>query len=461
MNVFALFNTNESFSHLVRQSASRKRVAELRLRYYHDRQSEDLLELIKRKWSDPEAFRLFCVNIVRKITDRRAQVYRATPYRAFEGMDQEAGEALYRTMGANVVLKKANRLTKLCKTTALKVGWSDAHERPTLMVITPNALDVVDDGEPETPSRIIVTHGADRPVDVTYGDWTADTYTRRDHLGRALPVPGNPDGVNPYRMLPFVPCFDRAPDDRFFLPGGDDLMEAQRAVNVALVNLWRSIELQAHGQAWASGVPVSDTIRVGPDRAVTLPTDGKFGFAAPNTPIEAVLKAVEFLIKQTAVANDLAANVFELEPKAESGAAKAHESRDLMEARADDLELWRAYEARLFEVLKRVVNTHRPGSIPENARMTVDFGEVSEPTTAVERLEAARRRLDMGIWSPVDALMEDNADLRSREDALTTLQERQEEAAVLGMPFAGPSFQGSQDRAVKSIAEPTAQKKEA
>lgn len=430
---------------LVKSSAARKRDAETRLRFYTDRQNDDLLEMIRQRWSDPTDFRLFFVNVVRKVVNRRALVYKLAPVRTFDGMKQDDGDALYRALGANVALKKANRLTKLLKTTALQVAWNGT--RPALHVITPNVLDAVADA-PENPTRLIVTHPGIKQdgrlsaeADTTYSDWTANTFTRRDYRGQPLRIQGNPDGVNPYGVLPFVPLFDAAPDDKFFLDGGADLIEAQRAVNVGLANLWRAIELQSHGQAWAAGLPAGDAVRAGPDRTITLPTEGKFGFASPNTPIEGVLMALEFVIKQVAVTNDLAANVFELKPRAESGAAKAAENRDLLEARQDDIELWRGYEARLFEVLKRVVNTHTPGAIPENATVRVDFGEITESISDTDRLDSYQRKIDMAIWSPVDALMADNPDIRARDEALVELQRRREESATLGIGFAGPRFE--------------------
>ncbi len=418
---------------LIESSRDRKAATELRLKFYHSKQTDDLLDQIKKRWSTPEDFRLFFLNVVRKIVDKRAAVYMAAPFRTFEGMNQDDGATLYAALGANVILKKANRLTKLCKTTALQVGWNKLTKAPTLAVVTPNILDAVWDGDPENPSRLIVTHPGVKAQDTTYSDWTAKTWRKLDARGYPLSTPGNVGGVNPYGVLPFVPLFDYAPDDQFFLCGGDDLVEAQRAVNVALVNLWRAIELQSHGQAWAAGLPAGDAVRAGPDRTIALPENGTFGFAAPNAPIEQVLKAIEFVIKQTAVANDLAANVFEIDPKAESGAAKFAESIDLLEARQDDIDLWRAYEARLFEVIKRVVNTHAPGTIPESATMRVDFGEVDEGTDEKTRLEVYAKRIELGLWSPIDALMADNPDVRTREQAMQILTERALESARLGM----------------------------
>lgn len=429
MALLSIFAPSENILPIVQASRARKAAAETRLRFYQDWQTTDLLDQIKRRWATPEDFRLFFINVVKKITDKRAMVYAGTPYRTFDGMDQAKAEALYRAMNANVILKKANRLTKLCKTTALQVGWTGS--RPSLAVVTPNILDALHDGFPEEPTRLIVTRPGEREQDVIYTDWTATTYRRFDYRGHRLPTPENDRGVNPYGALPFVPLFDQAPDDQFFLPGGDDLIEAQRAINVGLANLWRAIELQSHGQAWASGLLAGDIVRAGPDRTIALPENGNFGFAAPNTPIEAVLKAIEFLIKQTAVANNLAANDFELEPRAESGSSKAADRRDLIEARADDVELWRTYEARLFEVLKTVVNTHRPGAIPEAATVSIDFGEFDEGADESTRLDIYKKRIELGIWTAVDALMADNPDIRTREEAVEILTSRSLEADTL------------------------------
>lgn len=438
---------DRSFLDIVRADRERKAAAALRHRYYQDRQIEDLLHLIGQSWSAESVknFRPFFINIVRKIVNKRAMVYAAAPWREFKGIDQETGDALYRAMGANVILKKANRLTKLHKTTLLQVRWNGAHETPTLAVVTPNIADAIYD-DPENPDRLIVTHPGTREQDTTYSDWTAETWVKRNWRGQAIPAEGNPDGINPYGVLPFVPLFDSAPDDEFFVRGGDDLIEAQRAINVALTNLWSAIELQSHGQAWTTGIEPDEMVpnlRLGPQVLMQLPPGSTFEFAAPNTPIEGVLKAIEFLVKQTAVANDLAANVFELDPKAESGAAKHAESRDLLEARADDIDLWRAYETQLFEVVKRVANTHRPGMIPEGATISVDFGELDEGTEEGARLDVYQRRIDMGIWSAVDALMADNPDIRSRKDALRIIQERREEAATVGAAFANPRFEAT------------------
>jgi hypothetical protein len=416
---------------VIHASTARKQRADKWLRFYADQQSDETLRLIGQKFAKPESFRVFQVNVVKKVINKRANLYRLAPRRVFSGIDQEAGDRIYKALNADVILKRASRLTKLLKTCALQVAWDGTG--PALRIVTPNILDAVA-ADPERPERILVTHRAAREQDVTYSDWTAANYVRRDYRGAAIAVPGNPGRVNPYGALPFVPLFDRHPDDAFFLPGGEDLIEAQEAVNVALSNLWRAVELQAHGQAWATGIPAGEAVRVGPETAVTLPVDGKFGFAAPNAPIAEILAAIEFVMRQVAATNDLSADVFDLDRSSESGAAKHVEQIDLKEARLDDIALWRTYEARLWELIKLVVNVHAPGTIPTAATMSVDFAELQENVSERERLEAARSRLDMGVWSPVDVLRAENPDgYPTREDAMAELLRRKDEAAALAL----------------------------
>lgn len=431
----SMFNASDVVR-IAQESRQRKDECAKRLKYYHDEQADETYRLIGQRWSQPEKFRLFSINIVKKITNRRATTYRIAPRRTFNGLDQAKGEAIYRAMNADGVLKKASKLTKLTKTTALQVGWSDSLQAPTLNVITPNILDVQHNGNPESPHRIIITHDATKAENVHYSDWTATSYARLNFRGARQAIDGNPSGVNPYGILPFVPLFDRLPDDEFFLNGGDDLIEAQDAVNVGLANLWRSVEMQAHGQPWVTGISANERLESGPDRAIILPQGATFGFASPNAPITDILAAIEFVLRQVAATNDVGADVFDLSKRAESGSAKHAERLDLKEARQDDIALWRAYEHRLFEVVKRVVNTHQPGTIPDDATLSVDFAEISDNLTEAELLDNVKAKIELGIWSPVDALITLNPDgYPDRAAAQNELARRRDETADLALPL--------------------------
>lgn len=390
-------------------SRARKDATARRLRYYWDEQHDDARRLIAQRFNRPEAFRIFSINLVRAIVDKRASTYRLPPRRTFTGLDQPAGDALYKAMNADAVLKKASRYLELCKTVMLQVGWDEAAGKPTLNVLTPNVLDAVY-SDPEHPSRIIVTYPGERADDMTFADWTANGFRLLNHRGAAQPIAGNPGSANPYGVLPFLPWFDRLPDDKVWLPGGDDLFEAQDAVNVGLANLWRAVEHQAHGQAWASGISANEVLQFGPDRAIALPQGGQFGFAAPNAPIKSILSAIEFVLRETAATYGVGSDLFDLSKVAESGSAKHAGRLDLKEVRQDQIAQARTMETRLFETLKAVVNTHKPGTIPDDATVGTDFAEQQDQLSEAEQLTNAQTKADLGIWNAVDVLMATNPD---------------------------------------------------
>ncbi len=434
ISVFGLTG-NSDVIRITAASRARKDKHAKRLRYYWDQSHDDAYALIARRFAKPETFRIFSVNMVRAICDKRASTYRQPPRRTFTGLDQAAGDALYRAMNADAVLKKASRYLEVSKTVMLQVGWNDDTEQPTLSVLTPNVLDVLG-SNPERPERVIVTYSGDRPEDTTYADWTATSFKRLNHRGAHKPIEGNPGSANPYGVLPFVSWHDRLPDDEYFIPGGDDLYAAQDALNVGLANLWRAVEHQAHGQAWASGISANEVLQFGPDRAVALPQGGQFGFAAPNAPITSILSALEFVLRETAATHGVGSDLFDLSKVAESGSAKHAGRLDLKEVRQDQVAQARAMESRLFATLKAVVNTHRPGTIPDDATIGCDFAEQHDQLSEAELLENARSKVDLGAWSPVDVLIAINPDgFPDRDAAFRELKRRNDETAALAAPL--------------------------
>lgn len=416
---------------VTRYSHARKSVYTKRLRYYWDESHHDAFDLIAKRFARADQFRIFSINMVRAIADKRASTYRLPPRRTFAGIDQAAGDAIYKAMNADAVLQKASRYLEVCKTVMLQVGWDQLTDSPTLTVLTPNVLDVVY-SDPERPERVIVTFPADRADDFVYHSWTAESFEVSNARGAQVPIVGNAENANPYGVLPMVPWFERVPDNQFFIPGGDDLFAAQDALNVGLVNLWRAVEFQSHGQAWASGISANEVLHFGPDRAIALPQGGQFGFAAPNAPINEIIGALSFLMQQTAATYGCGPDMFDLSKVAESGSAKHAGRLELKEVRQNAIAQARTMEARLFEVVKAVVNAHKPGTIAPGASIGIDFAENQDQLSEAELLANASTKVDLGIFSPVDVLMATSPDAYAdRESAFAELKRRRAEAETL------------------------------
>jgi len=423
---------------LAQSSKSRKDDAALRLAFYHDEQKTELLKDLAKQFRQPEKFQLFFLNLVKKVVNRLAVVYKEPPTRSLitgTERDQTIAAQLWQKSLIEVKLKKANRYTKLLKTCLVRVAWRDGAIQYDL--VTPNVVDVTYE-IPESPQEILITRPSQskRPEDTTYAYWSPLEHFILDARGNVLPNLDNPENVNPYGVLPFVPFFDADPGDTFFLPGGDDLITAQKAINLKCVDLLRNIQLQAWGQPWAKGLGVT-RLDFGPETAINLPKDGDFGYAQPQAVISEVVEAIDYFVKQLAITNNLPGATFATDPVEASGVAKLVDTVDLCEARQDDVELYRVYEAKLFEVTKAVWNYHNPNNpISESATLGIDFADLDAPQTETERLDAIKRRIDLGIWSVVDAMMDENPDLKTRDDAIRELEQRRIENDTYG-PLAG------------------------
>jgi len=108
-------------------------------------------------------------------------------------------------------------------------------------------------------------------------------------------------------------------------------------------------------------------------------------------------------------------------------------NRSLFGARRDDIELYRLWEANLFDVLKAVWNAHTPTRrFSDACRLSTDFADQEQFMSADERLKSTTQRIELNLWSPVDALMAENPDIASRDEAIALIQRNRAETDLLG-----------------------------
>ena len=416
-------------------SNQRKTEAAKRLDYYHDTQIAHLEAQLSDLVSDPDELTPCFVNIVRKVINLLAMVYVQEATRTVEGTerDGEIFAEISQQSALPVKMKLASRYTKLLKTVLLRPVWRN--NRLDIDVLTGNVLDVETGDSPEDMRAVMVTHyGQSNRVDeIEYSLWTPDSWRRLDYRGLTLE-----HEANPYPILPYIPCWDRSPTDGFWLPGGDDLVVLQEALNLKLTDLLYTIRFQGFGVGWVSGAeksnqPGDPEFTVGPGRFVTLPDGGKLGYANTNAPIEEIVGAIDWLLKQAAVSNGLPASSLSTEPTDESGLSKLVSNRELDELRRDDIALWRGYEHRLFDVIRAVWNVHSPTKqISDAATLKVDFADPQPAVSPKEQSEQWEKLISMGVINAVDIMLERNPDLKTRENAIAALLKLQSESAELG-----------------------------
>lgn len=411
--------------------ASNKRKDETakRLDYFHDEQNEYTLEILGKHFSNPEKMQLVCLNVVKKVIRNLAQVYRDAPKRTVEGTekDQAIFEEIMDTSAMDVRMKQASRYAKLLKTIMLRPVWRNG--RLDLDVLTGDVLDVATGDTPEDLQAVLVTHDPKtKSQEITYSRWTAEKVETLDWRYRVTE-----EQPNPYGVIPFVPVFDYAPTSDFWLPGGADLISLQEAINSKLTDLLYVIRHQGFGVGYIKGSGMGGGLHeVDPGTLIGLPEDGEIGFESQEAEIDAVLNAVEALIKQTAVTNGLSAAILATDPSQASGVSKLADSKELTEMRQDDTALFRRYEKQLFEIVRVVWNAHNPTrKISDTAKLVIDFADLQPTVSPKEQAETWNLLLDMGVVNSVDIIMERNPDLKSRDDAKEYLIQLQEERREL------------------------------
>ena len=178
-------------------------------------------------------------------------------------------------MALDVKLKQASRYAKLLKTILLRPVWRN--ERLDLDILTGNILDVECGETPEILTKVLVTDfgTSDKIEEVEYSYWTPETWQRLDYRGQV-----NEEAANPYGVLPFLAIFDYPPpSSSFWLPGGDDLISFQEAINMKLVDLLYLLSTQSFGVGYIKGGQGGGSLKVDPGALVELSENGEIGFA--------------------------------------------------------------------------------------------------------------------------------------------------------------------------------------
>lgn len=416
----------------IEEAANRARKAETakRLDFYHDVQVDYVTDRLNELFSDPEKLTPCFVNIVKKITNQLAQVYAHEAVReiaAGTDQDREIFNEISTSAGLSVKMKAASKYVKLLKTALVRPVWRSG--RMDLDILTGDILDVTTGTTPEALQAVLITHYPEsgKQDEVSFSHWTAAEFSVLDYRGNVVHTE-----ANPYRVLPFLPLWDRCPTSDFWLSGGDDLIAMQEAVNEKLTDLIYVCRMQGFGVGWLRRPQgTGGNLTVSPGTMVELPDGGALGFESQKAPIADIIRAIEALITWAGLCNGLSATALSTKTVRESGLAKVQGQRELEELRRDDIILWKQYETKLFDLFRIIWNTHNPSrKISSPARLKVDFYDPKPIISAKDQSETWERLITLGALSPVDVVMERNPDLKTREEAKEYLTKIKEEIAA-------------------------------
>lgn len=419
----------------------RKNRAMKKLAYYSDNQLPFLQEELALHFDNPDELTPCFVNIVKKIVNLKAQAYKEPPRRTIEkgySQDQELLKEVAKDSQLDLVMKTASRYTKLLKTVLLRPVWRNG--RLDIDLLTPDVLDVVTGDSPRDLEEVIITRYSEdgRPENTTYSHWTKDKVELLDANGNIIH-----SEWNVYKILPFVPLWDRVPTGSdFFLEGSDDLIVIQDAINEKLTDLLYTVKMQSFGVGWLRNGENNknslNQIQVSPGSMIELNgPDSAVGFESQKAEIEQVINSIDTLISWAAITNGISSSSISEKHLEESGVSRVIESKELDDLRRDDIEMFRLYEKQLFDVIKTVWNTHnnyRKFSAP--CTITLDFIDPISLNNINDLVASYDNLIALNCASPIDLVMKLNPDLKTREQAkefLDMVKEENKQYQTLGV----------------------------
>jgi len=392
---------------------------------YHGKILEVVYEAILREFKKPETIvelknRMIPINIVQKIINKLAMVYKSAPMRkAADGNedDNELIQIYEDGLNINRCMKSANRHFKLYKRALVEMYLGEkgvpsmrALRRGTYEVFSSSAID------PQIPDTVLKILKWDHDETKRVFEW----WTDQDFLitnGKGVPLRfqmeemGNPTGVNPYGVLPFQ-YINESDTDLIPLPD-DDLLK----VGIAIPLLLSDVAFASKYQAWSMiyTVGVDGDIPINPNSVVNL----EFGpqgerpeinTIKPDIDTESQLRFVEAVVAFLLSTKNLNAGSIQgklTTQNAASGIAKMLDNAESMEDREDQQQYFIDAEKEIWEKLahkmipywrqKRLLDGDFNAEFSKEFELSIHFPEIKIIKTEMERLNESLFRIEKGF----------------------------------------------------------------
>jgi hypothetical protein len=216
--------------------------------------------------------------------------------------------------------------------------------------------------------------------------------------------------------LPFVFLHREHQIDSFFVEGAMDIINCNQHVNITLTELQLGLRYQMFGQPYATGVPDAGAmVRGGTDATIVLPEGATYGIATPGGNIVDTIEALKFQLELVALANHLHIQFAQDGGETPSGLALQIKDLEAIEDLKDDIELWRDYENKFFQI-ERLLAEQQGASIGND--FGIDFIEMEYPTSTQEQILRDDWDLRNGQTTLAKIMVRDNKDLNIEQAQL-------------------------------------------
>ena len=395
------------------------RVDKFRLRYemYNDNFRQQVIYKLGKIY---RAFKLLNLdvqindnnNIYKHIINGISNVYSYGVDRTFE---DEAAQVLYQELRINKIMTQANRYMNAFNDVLLQVSWAD--DKPKLMLRLPHLTEVeYSNGHLHCVKYYIQM--LDKNTE-QWAYWSADEHyyiERKGGTEKIVAVEDNDEMINPFGVLPFVVMHNGWRDESFFdAYTGDDLVNGTIDLAVHLTFLNHIIKSQSFKQLVGKGDNVGEMLGQVLDPLSILTLTGQ------NTEIqvldmqsnyEQLHKVTQEMANNLAINYGISPNQFRMSGSPTSGFALKMENVKLDRFTVEQQQDFKMYEKELYKLIQMVSEYY---GTTISGDINVNFVEPTYPESEQEQMTSARERIDLGLTSPHEILMQHDPDLTAEE----------------------------------------------
>jgi hypothetical protein len=400
----------------------------------------------------PKAYKYMSVkvfNIVARVVDKLAQVYKNQPQRMLNGGKKyEVAEDGTITSIANIpddryqeMLKKStietkqnvwNAMAKLFNTVLVQPRWmkdekDDSKSYMDYLIHTP-AWAVVDTSDKDWLKPEAFYYAVDVESDdgmtterkIIY--WSETEHYLLDTQGNKNAPEGNEGKSNPYNRLPIAILRMKDCSD-FWGEGLWDLVNANQEICEQVTNLAYVAKAQAHGQLVILDPTNSfqKDIQTGVDHPIRIHSyeqgqNPDVKYINANAALVPIQNLIDWYIKTAQMVKGLSPQQYSLESSVASGTSKVVDASEIEEIRKNDQNIIVPFESDLFDVTRTVYNHHNPNNkIDEKAVFSINFQEQKVLENQNDKNAKMKFQLDNNLTSIVRLIKEDNPGMSDEE----------------------------------------------
>ena len=396
----------------LQKSRARRRHVEKLLNYYTGTDTWKYIAGNEGNYFDSKSFNEvppYNMNLTKKFIDKKSRIYTLSPNRNLgnKSANKQYDELLFYK---DLRMKHIERMTNLIGTPAVRVMWEEDEDKKCFEYRVVYYYDAYfSPPEPYHPYAIIYpilnpTQEVDyaEPAEFAYWDSQVNIiYDENGHTKAEYP--------NPYGVLPFVFPRDTEQIDDFYGEGSTDVVATNEHVNILMTELMLGLRFQMFGQSWASGVYEDQPIaRVGSDKLINLPVDGRFGIESPGGDPQKVMEIAKSMIEMLAVSKHMYVTFDSNQDRPSSGLALRIKDFEFVEDYKDDIETWRIFEDELYKLEKIIADKN---GVNLADKFSIDFKEPEYPRSISEQIQKDDWELANGLITLEEILKRNNSDL--------------------------------------------------